>query len=307
MSKLRKLGHRISKAFSRISTKLTNMVMPKSQAMSFEEMMTMDDEDLGKKYRESGNWKDSKSYRKLIFFPMTVCIPVVGITILVVLMTLTTWITKPVFNIITNMNWATFVVLAVITLFIVCFADSTPFFKRLFHYDHFDNLMTDGNFDNFKSNMSYDKNADTGLSRYMNCFQQIVSNIQSCSDSEIGRLLKLMLPIAFMKRNGVRINERNYSSINEQYHLTDGIRTLVNDIEARMEQKRVQSGEKQKEERKTSEALDRLKDLDDRVKTRKEALDGSSDYHRLMDATNQLKHKANTIRETSSGLTEEKA
>lgn len=306
MSRLRKLGHRIGKAFSRISTRLTNMVMPKSQAMSFEEMMAMDDEDLGKKYKESGNWKDSKTYRRLIFFPMTVFIPFVGSMISVVLVTFT-WITEPVFKIIMNMNLVAVGALTVITLFICCFAESTPFCKRLFHYDHFDNLMTDGNFDNFKSNISYDKNAGTGLSRYMNCFQKIVSNIQSCSDAEVGRLLKLMIPIAFMKRNGVRIDERNYSSINDEYHLTDGITTLVNDIEARMEQKRVQSGEKQKEERKTSEALNRLKDLDDRVKTRKEALDGSSDYHRLMDATNQLKHKANTIRETSSGLTEEKA
>ena len=306
MSKLRKIGHRISKAFSRISAKLTNMVMPKSQAMSFEEMMAMDDEDLGKKYKDSGNWEDSKTYRRLIFFPMTVLIPFVGSMISVVLVTFT-WITVPVFKIIMNMNLVAVGALAVITLFICCFADSTPFFKRLFHYDHFDNLMTDGNFDNFKSNMSYDEDADMGLSRYMNCFQQIVSNIQSCSDAEVGRLLKLMIPIAFMKNNGVHIDERNYSSINEQYHLTDGIRTLVNDIEARMERERVQSGEKQKDERKTSEALNRLKDLDDRVKTRKAALDGSSDYHRLMDATNQLKHKANTIRETSSGLTEEKA
>lgn len=306
MSKLRKIGHRISKAFSRISAKLTNMVMPKSQAMSFEEMMAMDDEDLGKKYKDSGNWEDSKTYRRLIFFPLTVLIPFVGDMISVVLVTLT-WITEPVFKIIMNMNLVAVGALTVITLFICCFAESTPFCKRLFHYDHFDNLMTDGNFDNFKSNISYDKDADTGLSRYMNCFQKIVYNIQSCSDAEVGRLLKLMIPIAFMKRNGVHIDERNYSSINEQYHLTDGIRTLVKDIETRMEQKRVQSGEKQKEERKTSEALDRLKDLDDRVKTRKEALDGSSDYHRLMDATNQLKHKANIIRETSSGLTEEKA
>lgn len=306
MSRLRKLGHRIGKAFSRISTKLTNMVIPKSRAISFEEMMTMDDEDLGKKYRESGNWEDSKPYRRLIFFPLTVLIPFVGSMISVVLVTLA-WITEPVFKIIMNMNTAACGALAVITLFICCFADSTPFCKRLFHYDHFDNLMTDGNFDNFKSNMSYDKNAGTGLSRYMNCFQQIVSNIQSCSDAEVGRLLKLMIPIAFMKNHGVHIDERNYSSINEQYHLTDGIRTLVNDIEARMERERVQSGEQQKDERKTSEALDRLKVLDDRVKTRKAALDGSSDYHRLMDATNQLKHKANTIRETSSGLTEEKA
>ena len=306
MSRLRKLGHRIGKAFSRISTRLTNMVMPKSQAMSFEEMMAMDDEDLGKKYKESGNWEDSKTYRRLIFFPMTVFIPFVGSMISVVLVTFT-WITEPVFKIIMNMNLVAVGALTVITLFICCFAESTPFCKRLFHYDHFDNLMTDGNFDNFKSNISYDKNAGTGLSRYMNCFQKIVSNIQSCSDAEVGRLLKLMIPIAFMKRNGVRIDEGNYSSINEQYHITDGIINLVNDIEARMEQKRVQSGEKQKEERKTSEALNRLKDLDDRVKTRKEALDGSSDYHRLMDATNQLKHKANTIRETSSGLTEEKA
>lgn len=306
MSRLRKLGHRIGKVFSRISAKLTNMVMPKSQAMSFEEMMAMDDEDLGKKYKDSGNWEDSKTYRRLIFFPMTVLIPLVGSMISVVLVTFT-WITVPVFKIIMNMNLVAVGALAVITLFICCFADSTPFFKRLFHYDHFDNLMTDGNFDNFKSNMSYDKDADMGLSRYMNCFQQIVSNIQSCSDAEVGRLLKLMIPIAFMKNNGVHIDERNYSSINEQYHLTDDIRTLVNDIEARMEQERVQSGEKQKEERKTSEALNRLKDLDDRVKTRKEALDGSSDYHRLMNATNQLKHKASTIRETSSGLTEEKA
>lgn len=306
MSRLRKLGHRIGKAFSRISTRLTNMVMPKSQAMSFEEMMAMDDEDLGKKYKESGNWEDSKTYRRLIFFPMTVFIPFVGSMISVVLVTFT-WITEPVFKIIMNMNLVAVGALTVITLFICCFAESTPFCKRLFHYDHFDNLMTDGNFDNFKSNISYDKDAGTGLSRYMNCFQKIVSNIQSCSDAEVGRFLKLMIPIAFMKRNGVRIDERNYSSINEQYHLTDGIINLVNDIEARMEQKRVQSGEKQKEERKTSEALNRLKDLDDRVKTRKEALDGSSDYHRLMNATNQLKHKANTIRETSSGLTEEKA
>lgn len=306
MSRLRKLGHRIGKAFSRISTRLTNTVMLKSQAMSFEEMMTMDDEDLGKKYKASGNWEDSKTYRRLIFFPMTVFIPFVGSMISVVLVTFT-WITEPVFKIIMNMNLVAVGALTVITLFICCFAESTPFCKRLFHYDHFDNLMTDGNFDNFKSNISYDKNAGTGLSRYMNCFQKIVSNIQSCSDAEVGRLLKLMIPIAFMKRNGVRIDERNYSSINDEYHLTDGITTLVNDIEARMEQKRVQSGEKQKEERKTSEALNRLKDLDDRVKTRKEALDGSSDYHRLMDATNQLKHKANTIRETSSGLTEEKA
>lgn len=305
MSRLRKLGHRIGKAFSRISTRLTNTVMPKSQAMSFEEMMTMDDEDLGKKYKASGNWEDSKTYRRLIFFPMTVFIPFVGSMISVVLVTFT-WITEPVFKIIMNMNLVAVGALTVITLFICCFAESTPFCKRLFHYDHFDNLMTDGNFDNFKSNISYDKNAGTGLSRYMNCFQKIVSNIQSCSDAEVGRLLKLMIPIAFMKRNGVRIDERNYSSINDEYHLTDGITTLVNDIEARMEQKRVQSGEKQKEERKTSEALNRLKDLDDRVKTRKEALDGSSDYHRLMNATNQLKHKANTIRETSSGLTEEK-
>ena len=285
---------------------MTNTVMPKSQAMSFEEMMTMDDEDLGKKYKASGNWEDSKTYRRLIFFPMTVFIPFVGSMISVVLVTFT-WITEPVFKIIMNMNLVAVGALTVITLFICCFAESTPFCKRLFHYDHFDNLMTDGNFDNFKSNISYDKNAGTGLSRYMNCFQKIVSNIQSCSDAEVGRLLKLMIPIAFMKRNGVRIDERNYSSINDEYHLTDGITTLVNDIEARMEQKRVQSGEKQKEERKTSEALNRLKDLDDRVKTRKEALDGSSDYHRLMNATNQLKHKANTIRETSSGLTEEKA
>ena len=287
-----------------MSARLTNMIMPKSRAMSFEEMMAMDDEDLGKKYRESGNWKDSKSYRKLSFFPMISFVPFIGVIISIVLPVFI-WIPEPVFKIIMNMNLAADVALAVIALVVCYLADCTPFFKRLFNHDHFDNLMNDGNFDNFKFNISYDEDADTSLNRYMNCFQKITSNIQSCSDAELGRLLKLMIPIAFMKNNGVRIDERNYSSINEQYHLTDGIITLVNDIEARMEQKRAQSGEK--DEQKTSEVLNRFKDLDDRVKTRKAALDSSSDYHRLMDATNQLKHKANTIREASSGLTEEGA
>ena len=292
------------------------MVIPKSRAMSFEEMMTMDDEDLGKEYRKSGDWKHSETYQKtgatLLGISVSMLfIEAIVLSIMLVLTFKSPSIFLPRFN---SVSPSMLIVCAVGIFLCVYSLSDLTLFKKMFHYERFNNLMDGGYFDNFKSNMSYDEDAGTGLSRYMNCFQKIVPNIQSCSDAEVGRLLKLMIPIVFMKSNGVHIDERNYSSINEQYHLTDRIITLVNDIEARMERERVQSGKDKEEEnrlkaeeRKTSEVINKFKELDDRVKTRKEALDGSSDYHRLMNATNQLKHKASTIRETSSGLTEEKA
>lgn len=103
MSRLRKLGHRIGKAFRRISTRLTNMVMPKSQAMSFEEMMTMDDEELGKKYRKSGDWKHSKTYQKtgatlFGFSVFMLFIEVIVLSIMLVLTFKSPSIFLPIFN-----------------------------------------------------------------------------------------------------------------------------------------------------------------------------------------------------------------
>jgi len=68
-------------------------------------------------------------------------------------------------------------------------------------------------------------------------------NIFNYDDTEIGRLMKILLPVYSMKKEDIPFTEENYSSLEERFQLDAQIRAFRNDVVSCFAKKRVDAME----------------------------------------------------------------
>lgn len=68
-------------------------------------------------------------------------------------------------------------------------------------------------------------------------------NIFNYDDAEIGRLMKILLPVYSMKKKNIPFTEENYSSLEERFQLDEQIRAFRNDVVSCFAKKRADAME----------------------------------------------------------------
>lgn len=304
-------------------------------AMSLEEMMAMSAEELGRRFREHGEWRYSKKYSSLNNKSnnlSSVLIIYMGIVAL-------TRLFKPLHSIIFNI--IIFGILGIITMLFVisdCLLSSS-FLRRKYHYDEFDNLIgnnsehSDGSrrlddFMGYLDNYGED-DKETSLGEYRNAMYDMIQmhyDNEPYTDEEIGRILKLMIPVAFMVNDGMKINIQNYEVLDSKYNLTKQAVELDKHLKAeadkckeennanikekeRLKQEKEEQEEenrKRKEQQEAVESVGRFIDLDNRVKTIKDILNESPEYNRIEDATKKIHEKTEAMNSAAENMTADK-
>ena len=299
-------------------------------AMSLEEMMAMSEEELGRRFREHGDWYHSKKrsffndielllefFFLIILLVCAIPIPLVGLFI-------------ESFNLIFYMRVFAIVVI-IVGLTIVLFtilgkSRFSSFLRRKYHYDEFDNLIgynSDHEFGSLYNFISYlgvsdEKDDETPLGEYRNAMHDMIQmyyDNEPYTDEEIGRILKLMIPVAFMVNDGVKINIQNYEILDSKYNLTEQAVELdkyLNDKIAKREAKKKADREreermKQKKEKQAAvESVGHFMDLEDRVKTKRNILNESPEYNRIEDATKKIHEKTEAMNSAAENMTADK-
>jgi len=311
MSWLRKLKNKLKAKFT-----------AGHHAMSLEEMMATSAEELGRRFREHGDWYHSK--KKYFFKNIEILIEVFFFIILLVcaLAPVAVLFVKS-FN---------FHVLAIISaviglitgLFIVLRKPFySSFLRRKYHYDEFDNLIgynskhEFGSLYNFISYLGVpdEKDDETSLGEYRNAMHDMIQmhyNNEPYTDEEMGRILKLMIPVAFMVNNGVKINIQNYSVLDSKYNLTKKAVNLDKHLKAEANKRKAENNanikEKErlkqaKEEQDAVESVEQFMELENRVKNTKNLLNESPEYNRIEDATKKIHEKTETMNSAAENMT----
>lgn len=186
-------------------------------------MMAMSAEELGRRFREHGEWRYSKKYSSLN-------------------------------NKSENFSSVLIIYMGIVVIVIAnCLLSSLSFLRRKYHYDEFDNLIgtsehSDGarsldGFMGYLGNYGED-DKETSLGEYRNAIHDMIQmyyDNEPYTDEEIGRILKFMIPIVFMVNDGVKINIQNYSILDSKYNLTKQTVELDKHLKAEADKRKAES------------------------------------------------------------------
>ena len=124
-------------------------------------------------------------------------------------------------------------------------------------------------------------------------------NIFNYDDAEIGRLMKILLPVYSMKKKNIPFAEENYSALEERFQLDEQIRAFRNDVVSCFAKKRADAMEEDVLRLKNAtmniqKQLKNEEDYQDRI------LADSADYMRLKDAARKLDESKTSLVNTVS-------
>lgn len=322
------------KWFRKLKNKLKAKFTAGHHAMSLEEMMAMSAEELGRRFREHGEWRYTKKYSSLNSKSenlSSVLIIYVGIVAF-------TRLFKPLRNIIFNI-----IIFGILGLIVILFVISdcllsSSFLRRKYHYDEFDNLIgnnsdhSDGarsldDFMGYLDNYGED-DKETSLGEYRNSMHDMIQmhDNEPYTDEEIGRILKLMIPVAFMVNDGMKINIQTYSILDSKYNLTKQAVELDKHLKAKADKRKAENNanieekerlkqekeeqeeenRKRKEQQAAVESVGRFIDLDNRVKNIRNLLNESPEYNRIEDATKKIHEKTEAMNSAAENMTADK-
>lgn len=322
------------KWFRKLKNKLKAKFTAGHHAMSLEEMMAMSEEELGRRFREHGEWRYTKKYSSLNNKSENLS----SVLIIYVVIVAFTRLFKPFRNIIFNI--IIFGILGLITILFVisdCLLSSS-FLRRKYHYDEFDNLIgnnsehSDGarsldDFMGYLDNYGED-DKETSLGEYRNAMHDMIQmhDNEPYTDEEIGRILKLMIPVAFMVNDGMKINIQTYSILDSKYNLTKQAVELDKHLKAKADKRKAENNanieekerlkqekeeqeeenRKRKEQQEAVESVGRFIDLDNRVKNIRNLLNESPEYNRIEDATKKIHEKTEAMNSATENMTADK-
>lgn len=112
-------------------------------------------------------------------------------------------------------------------------------------------------------------------------------NIFNYDDTEIGRLMKILLPVYSMKKENIPFTEENYPSLEERFQLDEQIRTFRNDVVSCFARKRVDAMEEDVLRLKNA-VMNIQKQLKNEEDSQDRILADSADYMRLRNAARKL-------------------
>jgi len=299
-----------------------------SGVLSLTEMMAMDDEELGSRFQGYLDWRSTDSYlhaeriwmalSKLEVFLLSSLYWPALVGIFYFFSALPDW----------RSGWL-FPSLVLIILSVCCSdlgaqADLDPsaaFLRRRYHGDEFDNLYEDSSMrydllaefmEHFNANIS----EDSPLGKYQNIISAAESMVDESTNAEKGRLLKLIIPVMYMMRKGVELNENNYAildrktgltakavSFNEEFRETE---RLAERRDSRIVSERLANeARKRREDAEVENVADSFVNIKTEAETMRRQLQSSSDYNRMADAGRRLEESRSTLQSKVSSKDEE--
>lgn len=124
-------------------------------------------------------------------------------------------------------------------------------------------------------------------------------NIFNYDDAEIGRLMKILLPVYSMKKENIPFTEENYSSLEERFQLDEQIKAFRNDVVSCFAKKRADAMEEDVLRLKNA-TMNIQKQLKNKEDSQDRILAGSADYMRLKDAARKLDESKTSLVNTVS-------
>lgn len=198
---------------------------------------------------------------------------------------------------------------------------SAAFLRRRYHGDEFDNLYEDSSMrydllDKFMKHFNTDLNEDSPLGKYQNIISAAESMVDESTNAEKGRLLKLIIPVMYMMREGVELNENNYVildrktgltakvvSFNEEFRETE---RLAERRDSRMVSERLANEvRKRREDAEVENVADSFVNIKAEADTMRRQLQSSFDYNRMADAGRRLEDSRSTLQSKVSSKDEE--
>lgn len=301
-----------------------------SGALSLTEMMAMDDEELGSRFQGYLDWRSTDSYLHA---------ERIGRILLALEVLLLSSLYWPVlvgicyfFSSFAFPDWKSgwlFPSLVLIILSVCCSdlgfqADLDPsaaFLRRRYHGDEFDNLYEDSSMrydllDEFMKHFDTNISEDSPLGKYQNIISAANLMVDESTNAEKGRLLKLIIPVMYMMREGVELNENNYAildrktgltakvvSFNEEFRETERLAERRN---SRMVSERlVEEARKRREDAEVENVADSFVNIKAEAATMRRQLQSSPDYHRMADAGRRLEESRSTLQSKVASKDEE--
>lgn len=170
--------------------------------------------------------------------------------------------------------------------------------------------------DKFMKHFNTDLNEDSPLGKYQNIISAAESMVDESTNAEKGRLLKLIIPVMYMMREGVELNENNYVildrktgltakvvSFNEEFRETE---RLAERRDSRMVSERLANEvRKRREDAEVENVADSFVNIKAEADTMRRQLQSSFDYNRMADAGRRLEDSRSTLQSKVSSKDEE--
>lgn len=182
-----------------------------------------------------------------------------------------------------------------------------------FGYDSFEKVCSSykgADQDKFRNLFSYLKSrlstkyGDKRFNEWTNMYSKAIRD-DSYSYSDVGKLLKTVLPVlTYLRHSNRPIDEVSFKVLDEEYHLTDSMRTFMDESYTAMKNDKSDSHE-QKVERFVRKSRSRLESYREKM----DVLDRSDDYQRFKDLNDRVEQRieelANRMKSEAVGHVEQ--
>lgn len=305
-----------------------------SNRLSIKNMMSMSDEELGRKFRKHGEWNTSEKGEKGLWtIPLLASFASIGglFSGSAVIISLF----EPVYH---SVTWIFAVITAIMAyLLYFAFADSRLFsiLKRRNKYDEFDELGFDSNLryeilTNFVYSMDAKLDTTTdSLSEYDSKITEAINHYHGYStegydvidyssfneyryqytDTDIGRMLKLIIPVIYLEQN-TELNETTFSELDRKFNLNHELDEFNKEIERKNKEldeaarKQYEAERVLEDRKKQQEASSAISDLVS-FKKDSENLENNPEYARINDISRRLEESRSTLQSKVASKDEE--
>ena len=295
-----------------------------SNRLSIKNMMSMSDEELGREFRNHGEWKTSEKGEKS-FLAVSLLVGfscpggvVSGIITLISLF-------KPGLYLVTWLLFAVTVIMGYLCYF--AFFDSRLFsiLKRRNKYDEFDELgfdsklryeiltnfvhSVDTKLDTKTHSLSeYDFKITEAINHYHGYsiggydvidYPSIVQYRYQYTDTDIGRMLKLIIPVIYLEQN-TELNEKTFSELDRKFNLNHELDEFNKEIERKNKELDEAAREQYEanlvleDRKKQQEASSAINDLVS-FKKESENLENNPEYARINDISRRLNERKDSL------------
>lgn len=307
-----------------------------SNRLDIRDMMSMSDEELGREFRKRGEWNASEkgaSINDTVDSLMSLTPFECVLSIIMIAVGSSISITGAI------VSFTLFITIMVVTFLV---GSSSSILRRKHKYDEFDNLGHDDNseyeilshFCNVLGHSYYEKtsplrkyeaNIIKAINRYhgystieriADSYSYLGSSFKSdrdyryrYTDTDIGRMLKLIIPVIYLEQN-TDFNEESFSELDHKLNLNNRLEEFnntidkrndeLNDEAARQREARIERDHQEKK-LKTDGVVNKFMSFEKEA----EKLKSNPEYARINDISRRLdKSKASLVRTMNEGNTE---
>ena len=293
-----------------------------SNRLDIRDMMSMSDEELGREFRKRGEWNASEkgaSINDTVNSVMSLTPFECVLSIIMIDVGSSISITGAI------VSFTLFIAIMGVTFLV---GSSSSILRRKHKYDEFDNLGHDDNseyeilyhFCNVLDHSYYEKTSSlhkyrdniikainryhgySTIKRFADSYSYLGSSFQSdrdyryrYTDTDIGRMLKLIIPVVYLEQN-TELNEKTFSELDRKFNLNHELDEFNKEIE-RKNKELDEAARKQYEaelRKKLQEASSAISDLVS-FKKESENLENNPEYARINDISRRLNERKDTL------------